>query len=429
MTNKAIYSKETMKSPQLLNFVSLTSLPKRAQEISLSPRVGSGLCQIKERSYRRQYLVNATRCTFDSESPSDAIFHNRPGDLPLNDWETFAQIGGDRAHQSLALSELEENDNYVANSKDIFHAGGGSGFGDNGKDGKGGGDGGEWFRDDSEEPSARQDVLAQHGKTEADIPQDIRGLKASDLNEYLKATRGGLTAWLARLWPGWRRRVAADPEFPFKVLMEETVGLGLTASGMIAAKGRRILAELDFALCDLCVGATMNFLLVYLLTPAFSARANSSLIARLPASLFAEGQYSILARLGGYLYKGALFSGCGFAASIIGTTASQGLVSVRRAIGSAQGEKATDSYPPLPNVFVNSTAWAGFMFVSSSPRYQAVAGLERLLFGFAPETVAKIGSGALRTANNIIGGATWVAWVDAIGLQKTDDGDIIKSNE
>lgn len=409
---------------QVPSFVGLTHFPKSTQAGLSDFRGKSASCKIRRQSYRKVYLVGAKWYSLNSGSFSDITFHNQPFDLPENECRTFAQIGGDRAHLSLGSLELDDND--FASSKGVFDVDGGIGSGGGGKNG--GGEGGDGFGDDSDEPSARQDVLAQHGKTEGDIPEDIRGLKTSDLKEYLKATHGGLTAWLARIWPGWRRRVAADPEFPFKVLMEETVGLGLTASGMIAAKGRRILAELDFALCDLCVGATMNFLLVYLLTPAFGARASGGMLAKLPANLFAKGQYSGLARLGSYLYKSALFSGSGFAASIIGTAASQGLVAVRRTINARSG-KAKDSYPPLPNIFVNSAAWAGFMFVSSSPRYQAVAGVERLLFGLAPEAVAKIGSGVLRTANNILGGATWVAWVDAIGLQKTGGGEITGSVE
>lgn len=294
----------------------------------------------------------------------------------------------------------------------------------------GGGGGGGGNRDDDDgsgsTPSDDQ-ILSDFSLARDDLPADVRTLSGPALSAYLNATRNGLSRWLAGAWPGWRRRVAADPDFPFKVLMEETVGLALAASGMIAARGKNILAELDFAFCDIAVGGTLNFILVYLLTPAFGARAGGGALAKLPANLFAGGDYSLAMRAGGFLYKGALFAGCGFVGSLLGTSASQGLLLLRRAAGALSGKKAeggnAEGDKELPNVVVNSAAWAGFMFVSSNPRYQAVAGMERALFAVAPEAVAKVCSGALRTGNNVLGGAVWVWWARAIGLQKkpTDD--------
>lgn len=266
-------------------------------------------------------------------------------------------------------------------------------------------------------------LLREFGRADEVLPADVAALPAAELAEYLQATRNGFVRWLAKVWPGWRRRVAADPDFPFKVLMEETVGLGLAASGMIAARGKDILKEIDFAFCDIAVGGTLNFILVYLLTPAVvvGGAAKSGALARLgkmtaqlPANVFTAGGYSLGQRVTSFLYKGTLFAVCGFAGSLVGTSLSQILVFVRRAVSTKDGETVAK---PLPNVAVNSAAWAGFMFLSSNPRYQTVAGLERVLFRFAPDAVAKAGSGALRTANNVIGGAVWVWWARAIGLQ------------
>lgn len=266
-------------------------------------------------------------------------------------------------------------------------------------------------------------LLRQYGRADEVLPIDIAALPATQVAAYLEATKNGFVRWLSKIWPGWRRRVAADPDFPFKVLMEETVGLGLAASGMIAARGKDILNELDFAFCDIAVGGTLNFILVYLLTPAVVAggAVRSGMLARLgkatgqlPANVFASGGYSLGSRVASFLYKGALFSVCGFAGSLVGTSLSQVLVLVRRTVARKDGEVAEK---PLPNVAINSAAWAGFMFLSSNPRYQTVAGLERVLFAVAPEAVAKAGSGALRTANNVLGGAIWVWWARAIGLQ------------
>jgi hypothetical protein len=235
------------------------------------------------------------------------------------------------------------------------------------------------------------------------------------------ASGGSLGGFISRVWPGWRRRVAADPDFPFKVLMEETVGLGLAASGMIAARGKDILNELDFAFCDVAVGATLNFILVYLLSPvalvpgAAPASGWSKVISTLPANVFAAGSYSLSQRVGGFMYKGLLFGVCGFLGSLVGASISQGLVELRRTMAKRKGGELVEK--PFPNLAVTSAAWAGFMFLSSNPRYQTVAGLERALFANVPEAVAKVGCASARTLNNVIGGAIWVWWARALGIQ------------
>lgn len=272
--------------------------------------------------------------------------------------------------------------------------------------------------DGSDNPG-RDDILKTFGKTDADISADLRTLSPTQLASYLQATKSGIGAWLARSWPGWRRRVAADPEFPFKVLMEETMGLGLAASGMIAARGKKILSEIDLAFCDIAVGGTLNFILVYLLAPAIGARAST--LSNLPSNLFVKGNYPLYSRVIGFLYKGILFSVCGFAGSVVGSTLSQSLIATRRAVASIRNPDQQLPEKALPNIFINSAAWAGFMFISSNPRYQTVAGVERLLFGVAPDSVAKVSCGLLRTANNVLGGAHWVWWAKAIGLQKSNE--------
>ncbi len=123
----------------------------------------------------------------------------------------------------------------------------------------------------------------------------------------------------------------------------------------------------------------------------------------LPANVFIAGQYSLLTRVVAFLCKGALFAVAGFAGSLVGTAASQGLIGIRRAV-------APNSAPekPISNVVANWAAWVGFMLLSANRRYQVVAGAERALFALAPGAVAKMSSAALRTENNIAGGAIWV---------------------
>lgn len=384
-------------------------------------------------------LINNSRAAFVTAAPLRLVAHNYlPSRRPLTCLRRVSRTASTRAqlinegspfrpvwHSETFESDLcpsfdssyDQESAAVTDGKDITPPSGGKGRDGDGDDGGGGGGGGG---DDSDETP--DSILKSFGKTRSDLPADIASLRGDALRSYLSATQGGLSAWLARIWPGWRQRVAADPDFAFKLLMEETVGLGLAASGMIAARGDKILSELDFAFCDIAVGATLNFILVYLLTPSFGV-VPSGVAAHLPANLFAKGKFGIPSRIAGFLYKGVLFSICGFAGSVAGTTLSQGLLLVRKKVKASRGDMVEEEEErELPNILANSAAWAGFMFVSANPRYQAVSGMERILFGGAvPDSVAKICSAALRTGNNVLGGANWVMWAKAIGLQKSSE--------
>lgn len=267
---------------------------------------------------------------------------------------------------------------------------------------------------DSNDESNIQTLLHRFGYSEQTLPTDLASLSKTQLASFLNASKLPLARFLARIWPAWRRRVIADVSFAFKVTMELTVGVALSSSGMIAARGDRILQELDFAICDIAVGATLNFILVFLLAPVAATRPG--MFSALPSNCFSTGMYSISQRIASLLYKGILFSVCGFMGSVVGSSLSQTLLQLRSAIAKKNGKEVEPK--KLPNILVNSAAWAGFMFFSSNPRYQSVAGVERLLFSFTPDAIAKIASACLRTGNNVLGGATWVWWARAIGLQK-----------
>lgn len=162
----------------------------------------------------------------------------------------------------------------------------GEGNGRGGEDG-GGGSGGSGGSGDGSVVS----VMAMYGKTAESLAPEARGLGAEELKGYLEATKSGLVGYLADVWPAWRRKMAADPKFAFKLLMEETVGLGLAVSGMVAARGKEILNELDFAFCDMMVGAVLNFTALWIASPSVRLNSNGSsavanYIKSLPSNLF-----------------------------------------------------------------------------------------------------------------------------------------------
>jgi len=280
----------------------------------------------------------------------------------------------------------------------------------------GGGGGG----DDSEEGVDGEiaALLKQYNLKASDLPPGALALGAEKLSRFLASYSNGFNRWLINSWPAWRDKMLADPDFAYKLFIEETVGLGIAMSGTIAARGKDLLKELDYFLTDCAVGAVLNFVLIWLLAPTVAVKAAgssalSSYVAKLPAFVLAEGSYSVGQRAMSGLYKGSLFAVCGFLGSVGGTSIAFMLLKLRQLI-----DPANNADKPLPDVVANSLGWASFMFVSTNPRYQLVNGMERAIYGMASPAVAQTSSLVLRTGNNLIGGSTWVLWARFIGLQK-----------
>ena len=282
--------------------------------------------------------------------------------------------------------------------------------------GNGGGGGGD-DKEENVDPEVAA-LLRQYNLKASDLPPGALALGADKLSRFLAAYANGLNRWFINTWPAWRDKMLADPEFAYKLMVEETVGLGIAMSGTVAARGKDLLKELDFFLTDCAVGAVLNFVLIWLLAPTVAAKAAGSgaigkYIGTLPSFVLAEGKYTVGQRAMSGLYKGSLFAGCGFLGSVGGTSLAFMLLKVRQMI-----DPVNNADKPLPNVVANSLGWASFMFISTNPRYQIVNGLERAIFGVFSPTVGKASSLVLRTGNNLIGGATWVLWARYIGLQK-----------
>jgi hypothetical protein len=75
----------------------------------------------------------------------------------------------------------------------------------------------------------------------------------------------------------WVARAAADPQFPFKVLMEELIGITFDVLGDMAARPNFGLKELDFVFSTLFIGSILNFVLMYLLAPTADVASPASM--------------------------------------------------------------------------------------------------------------------------------------------------------
>ncbi|XP_074277058.1 protein RETICULATA-RELATED 3, chloroplastic-like [Silene latifolia] len=223
---------------------------------------------------------------------------------------------------------------------------------------------------------------------------------------------------------GWRERVAADPQFPFKVLMEEVVGVTSCVIGDMASRPNFGLNELDFVFSTLIVGSILNFTLMYLLAPSISSTSSGLLpgiFATCPPShMFEPGNFPLVPRLGTFVYKGLVFAAVGFAAGLVGTAVSNGLIAVRKKM---DPEFETPNKPPP--TLLNATTWALHMGLSSNFRYQALNGVEFLLAKAVPAAVFKSAVVVLRCGNNVLGGMSFVALARLTGSQSVTGTDTV----
>ena len=218
---------------------------------------------------------------------------------------------------------------------------------------------------------------------------------------------------------GWRSRVAADPQFAFKVLMEELVGVTACVLGDMASRPNFGLNELDFVFSTLVVGSILNFTLMYLLAPTLSASSASlpAIFASCPAShMFEPGAYSLLNRCGTFVYKGAVFAAVGFAAGIVGTALSNGLISLRKKM-----DPNFETPNKAPPTLLNALTWALHMGISSNFRYQTLNGIEFLLAKGLPPFAFKSSVVVLRCLNNVLGGMSFVILARMTGSQSVGE--------
>ncbi|GMJ01608.1 RETICULATA-RELATED 3 [Hibiscus trionum] len=225
---------------------------------------------------------------------------------------------------------------------------------------------------------------------------------------------------LGLLLSGWRDRITADPQFPFKVLMEELVGVSACVVGDMSTRPNFGLNELDFVFSTLVVGSILNFTLMYLLAPTASASSSSSLPALFancpPGHMFEPGAYTPMNRFGTFVYKGAVFAAVGFAAGLVGTAISNGLINMRKKM---DPNFETPNKPPP--TLLNALTWAAHMGVSSNLRYQSLNGVEYLLAKGLPPLVFKSSVVVLRCLNNVLGGMSFVLLARMTGSQTVEE--------
>lgn len=231
-------------------------------------------------------------------------------------------------------------------------------------------------------------------------------------------------------WKGWRDRVAADPDFPFKVLVEQVIGVGAAVLGDMSSRKDWGIHELDFVFSTVVVGSIMNFSLMYLLakTPASAATAGSgNLLARLfdentlkrmgaPGGNFFEPGFPISKRFLNLGYKGVVFGLVGFCAGVIGTSLSNGLIAMRKRF-----DPNFEVQNKAPGILANAGVWGTHMGISSNVRYQMLNGLDMVMAPAMPPSAFKGVSSIIRLLNNIVGGMSFVTLAKLFNVQPSAD--------
>ncbi|CAA6661937.1 unnamed protein product [Spirodela intermedia] len=211
--------------------------------------------------------------------------------------------------------------------------------------------------------------------------------------------------------------------------MEEIVGVSSCVLGDMASRPNFGLNELDFVFSTLVVGSILNFVLMYLLAPTAATSGAAAALPGLfascpPGHMFQPGAYSMIDRLGTFVFKGSTFSCVGFAAGLAGTAISNGLIALRKKMDAAF---EIPNKPP-PTV-LNALTWAIHMGLSSNLRYQTLNGAEFLMGGALPPAAFKGSVVVLRCLNNILGGVSFVTLARLTGSQKAEENQAFAGEE
>ena len=238
---------------------------------------------------------------------------------------------------------------------------------------------------------------------------------------------------------GVRARAAADPAFAYKLAVECGLDAAIILCVNAGARGwdaRKLGAEAEFVLSQVAVSLLNDFALVYLLAPTTAAGAvmtaaaaaaavpagfSASLRARLaslPSHVLARGPYPLSSRAACFAARAGQYGCVGFSMGVLGSAIVSGLTAAREA-----ADPAWTPPPTRQSILGTGVGWCWFMATSSNLRYNLVNGAEDLLYGAAAAgsvigLVPRVGSVALRLANNVAGARGWLETARALKLEQ-----------
>ncbi|KAH7289225.1 hypothetical protein KP509_31G064400 [Ceratopteris richardii] len=209
--------------------------------------------------------------------------------------------------------------------------------------------------------------------------------------------------------------------------MEQIIGVGASVMGDMASRPNFGLNELDFVFSTLVVGSILNFSLMYMLASTSAEAAAANVLPSIfsscpPGHMFEQGAYTMLDRLGTFVYKGAVFAAVGFGAGLFGTFMSNTLIGFRKKM-----EPSFEPQNKAPPTLLNAATWSIHMGLSSNLRYQLINGLESVMINVLPSAAFKVSVFCLRGFNNLLGGFSFVTLARLTGSQKKAEAKVISA--
>mmetsp|Transcript_353 Transcript_353/g.795 ORF Transcript_353/g.795 Transcript_353/m.795 type:complete len:346 (+) Transcript_353:167-1204(+) len=216
---------------------------------------------------------------------------------------------------------------------------------------------------------------------------------------------GGPVAQFTR---GLKARIAADPNFGFKLGAEVCLDEIMTLAVNIGVRGNPLewtmAAQLN-VVCQMLTAAINDIILVYCLAPVRQEEGGKDEATKKPeiAHIFQEGGFTVGERIGCYLSKGRFYAMVG----AFSCTLSMALALTL----SGQTSQLTAVY-----LFRALMTGALHMGISANTRYQMVNGIERFMYNVMPQGIARISSVGVRLCNNLLGARLWIAMTVFTGL-------------
>ncbi|GLU14816.1 hypothetical protein SLE2022_313630 [Rubroshorea leprosula] len=190
---------------------------------------------------------------------------------------------------------------------------------------------------------------------------------------------------------GWKKGVEADAQLPFKVLMEEVIGITAFVLGDVVVRLNFNFSQLHSVFSTLVIGMIHNSILLFyrLLSSSSATFLNLPIFANSP--------------------KTHILTAAGFASGLVGTAISNRLLKLAKKVDS---EFDLPNYPPSP--ILNALTWAIHMGISCSLRCQISTGINGMLAKSVHPLAFNTSVLALRCLNCILGGMSFVKLVSLI---------------
>ncbi|KAK9841509.1 hypothetical protein WJX74_006985 [Apatococcus lobatus] len=268
-------------------------------------------------------------------------------------------------------------------------------------------------------------LLKEAGLEVGQLPQDIQealrasNLSATDLEAWLRISKTPVLNWICKMSSGFRNRMLGNPQFVMVLLIEQAIGISAKLAAEIEARKGRFWKEFPMVASDLALEIFGDFFVVWILSPkkTFTQAPKKGLsraIEGLPQHVLQVGSYTPTQRVACLFYKAVLFFAAAFSASVVGHSLAKAAVAQQQ-----KHEPADDDRKELAPVWDNSVGWGSFVAVSTNIRYQAVGAFEERVLekAISNPTLKSIVIFLTRFGNTFVGGAQWIQFAKAVGLQ------------